>query len=311
MSTTLQQVLNIAYSIISQGQQSSAYPTETLISFINKAQNDICYGNIVDLQTGERLVKQSLTFLEANKFYTTYQYSTLTDDASIGDDLVCTNTFPTAWLLWINGDIISYSSNDGTTISGIPTTGQLSLWFAHKAGTQVHYLDTLPTDFGQLDREFLTIQNSAIRQQMVGIDSRDLASAMSRTGQINNMFTASGYNAWLYSRQYYYSMIRGKYILHMTNQTGNAIDMEYQMAPDMLSSPSELMTIPDAYVLNTVPYMAVAEMLANRGETDEGIRLNHLGFNNIKSMYQFYGSQRVEMMYNQRVGSSTDGFLRI
>jgi hypothetical protein len=102
-------------------------------------------------------------------------------------------------------------------------------------------------------------------------------------------------------------MIRGKYILHLTtNQTGNAIDMEYQMAPTQVANPTDLMTIPDAYVLTTVPYMAVAEMLSNRGETEEGTRLNHLGFNNIKSMYQFYGTQRIEMQYNQRVGSSTD-----
>lgn len=141
----------------------------------------------------------------------------------------------------------------------------------------------------------------------MGIDSRDLSSALSRTGQIYNMFNASGYNAGIYQRQYYYSMIRGKYILHLTtNQTGNAIDMEYQMAPTQVANPTDLMTIPDAYVLTTVPYMAVAEMLSNRGETEEGTRLNHLGFNNIKSMYQFYATQRIEMQYNQRVGSSTD-----
>ena len=69
---------------------------------------------------------------------------------------------------------------------------------------------------------------------------------------------------------------------------------------------TDLCTLPDDYVLNTVPYMAVSEMLANRGEMDEAIKLNNFGFNNIKSMMEFYQTQRTELMYNQRVRTVSD-----
>jgi hypothetical protein len=63
--------------------------------------------------------------------------------------------------------------------------------------------------------------------------------------------------------------------------------------------------------LNTIPYMAAAEILINRGETEEWMRLNNIGFNNIKSMYQFYATQRAELEYNQRVRNSSEWFLNI
>lgn len=66
------------------------------------------------------------------------------------------------------------------------------------------------------------------------------------------------------------------------------VSFEYQKAPTQMVNPTDLITVPDDYSLNTIPYMAVAEMLANRMEMDEAMKLNNFGFNNIKSMYQFY-----------------------
>ena len=78
MAYTLQDVLNICYNIIAQPQDSTAYPVAFMTSLINKAQNDICYGNVVNLSTQERLDKQGLTFLETNTFFAPKPYSTVT-----------------------------------------------------------------------------------------------------------------------------------------------------------------------------------------------------------------------------------------
>jgi hypothetical protein len=80
---TLQDVYNIAYAIIKQPENCTAYPTTLMKSFINKAQNDICYGNVHNLSTNERLEKQALTFLEKNQFYTSHNYTTLTSDCVV------------------------------------------------------------------------------------------------------------------------------------------------------------------------------------------------------------------------------------
>jgi hypothetical protein len=39
---------------------------------------------------------------------------------------------------------------------------------------------------------------------------------------------------------------------------------------------------------------------------DEAIKLNGFAFNNVKSMYEFYATQRAELPYNQRVRTSSD-----
>lgn len=52
--------------------------------------------------------------------------------------------------------------------------------------------------------------------------------------------------------------------------------------------------------------MATAEMLQNRGEGEEAIRLNNFGFQNIKSMYEMYSTKRTELQYNVRIRSVSD-----
>jgi hypothetical protein len=49
-------------------------------------------------------------------------------------------------------------------------------------------------------------------------------------------------------------------------------------------------------------------MMAQRGELDEALKLNNFGFNNIKTMYSFYNTQRNELIYNQRVRTVSDTF---
>lgn len=309
VTKTLQDIYDIAYWIIAQWQDSTAYPTTLMRSFVNKAQNNICYGNIVNLQTNERLEKQALTFLESNSFYQTYAYSTLTVSAVPGNTTIqCNNVFPTAGYLWINGDIIQYTTNDGAMISSIPTSGSLSVKFNHPGGTRVFYLHTLPTDFGQMSRAFLTFNGAYNRQQMIWIDSRDLANPVPTSYLYQ--YLSPNMNTIQRVGESYYTLVRWQYFFPLTGQVNpwSAISFEYQMKPTQLVNESDLVTIPDEYSLNTIPYMAVAEMMANRGEMDEAMKLQNFAFQNIKSMYQFYTTQRTELQYNQRVRTVSDWY---
>lgn len=78
---TLSDIRTACYNIIKQPENCAAYPYAILDTFINKSQNDICYGNVQNLQTNERLDKQALTFLEKVQFYQTHRFSTLAADA--------------------------------------------------------------------------------------------------------------------------------------------------------------------------------------------------------------------------------------
>ena len=294
---TLQDLYDISYWIIAQGQDSTAYPTSLMRSFLNKAQNDICYWNIQNLQTNERLEKQALTFLESTQFYTSHNFTTLSATETVwSTTLDCTSTnLASSGVVWINGAIITYTGNTGTTLTGIPTTGTGSIPFAFIAGTTLYQLDTLPTDFGQVSRAFLTTLNNRTRSQLVSVDSRDLASPV--PGSFVYRFFNQNYvsNVWT-GQEWYYSLLHGQYIFFILPQTtGQPISFEYQKKPTVLVNSYDILTIPDDYSLNTIPYMAVAEMMANRGEMDEAMKLNNFGFQNIKSMYQFYTTQRGEL----------------
>lgn len=310
---TLQDVLDISYSIIAQGQDSTAYPLSFMTSLINKAQNDICYWNVVNLQTNERLEKQALTFLEKNQFYSTKNYTTLSADAVVwATTLNCTNTLDTSGYIWINWALIQYSGNTGTQLTGIPATGQYSIPFAFVWGIQVYQINTLPTDFGQVSRAFLTLNTTKYRTQLVGVDDRDLTSPIPNSSIYRFFFDRSYSNSTGLGMEWYYSLIRGQFVFFLVPQTNNQpISFEYQKAPTQLVNPTDVLTIPDDYSLNTIPYMAVSEMMANRWEMDEAIKLNSFGFNNIKSMFQFYTTQRWELPYNQRVRNSSEWFLNV
>lgn len=310
---TLQDIYDIAYAIIKQPENCSAYPTVLLKSFVNKAQNDICYGNVHNLSTNERLEKQALTFIEQNQFYTTHNYTTLSATATVWwTTLTCTNTLATSGYLWINGNIISYSGNDWTTITWIPNIWDYSIKFAHISWTQVFQLDVLPTDFWQVSRAFITLNTTRVRSKLISVDDRDLNSPTPNS-YLYRFFFDRWYsnNTWLW-QEWYYSIIRWQFILFMVpQQDWQAISFEYQKKPTQLSANTDVLTIPDEYSLNTIPYMAIAEMMANRWEMDEAMKLNNFWFNNIKSMYQFYVTQRWELPYNQRVRTSSDWFLNI
>lgn len=305
----LQDVYNSCYGILSTSQDSKSYPETLMLSFINKAQNDICYGNVVNLQTNERIDKQALTFLEATKFYNSHMWYTLPSDATTGSStLTITNTFSSSGFLWINGNMISYTGNNGTTITGIPTSWQLSIQFNHRGGSQVFQLESLPTDFWQLSRIFYTPASSMVRNELISVDSRDLVNSVPGS-YIYQYFNNYGSN---FTREFYYSMMKGKYVLFLLNQVDNQpVMMDYQVRPTQLENDIDILTIPDDYALSTIPYIATAEMMANRGEMAEAIRLQNFGFQNVKNMYQFYATQRQELMYWNRVRTASDGYMAI
>lgn len=283
-------------------------------SFINKAQNDICYGNLQNPTTNERLDKQGLTFLQKVQFYTTHNYTTLSADAVAGATTLSmvSTSLASSGYIWINGAIISYSGNTGTTLTGIPTTGEYAIPFAFISGTQVYQVDALPTDFGQLSRAFLTMSTTRYRSQLVGIDDRDLASPQPYSAAYRFFFDRSFTNSSGVGMEWYYSLLRGSFVFFLVPQTsGQPVSFEYQKKPTQLSATTDVLTIPDDYSLNTIPYIAVAEMYMNRGESEEGMRLANFGFNNVKSMYQFYATQKGELPFNTRVRTGSDSYLNI
>lgn len=202
------------------------------------------------------------------------------------------------------GTVISYSGKTATQITGIPATGARSIPFAFAGGTRAYVVYALPTDFGQIERILLNIPGTQNRYQLINIDERDLNDPV-QFSQIYNYFR----NTYFTATEYYYSLVGGGQFLFPIIPQMNAYPMQflYQMKPATMTATNDTITIPSPYDLSTLPYLAMAEMMMNRGEADEGSKLYNFGFQNVRNMYQAYGSARKEIQFNRRIRTQKDG----
>ncbi len=267
---TLSDIRTVCYGLIKQSENCAAYPYTLLDPFINKAQNDFCFGNISNLLTKEKLQKQNLEFLNKRTFYTSVARNTLSVAAVAGGTTITmsdSSTFLSSGAVWINGAVVTYAANTGTQL-----TGTSSIQFAFPSGTKVFQLYSLPTDFGQMTQAYYTTGPSGMEIKLMGFDLRDYFEP-----QLNSYIFRYQQDDWnlLNQQELYYSIVDGTYFLPFMPASGNAIRFEYQKSPTQLAATSDIATIPDAYCLNIIPYFATSEMLFNRGEPDIASPLNN------------------------------------
>ena len=305
MSTTktLQDLRNQSYWILKADENSKAYSPMLMDSFINKAQNDICIGNLFNLKTAERLLKPTLNFLAKEAYFKSVQRGTISWAIALWATTIpiaSTTNYLSSGALWIDGMIVTY-----TGITGASFTGCSGVITAMWAGAKLYALFALPSDFWQMTSAYYIPSSGGMQSKMIGIDYRDFKESFL------NRITYSIQTNSLFSGEVYYTIVNGLYFLPFTPQSANNIRFEYQKLPTSFSLVTDIATVPDTYVLNTIPYVAVAEMLFNRWEPDIAIELNNFGYNSVKTMYAFYSSQSVELNYNQRLRTSRDWILNI
>jgi len=163
----------------------------------------------------------------------------------------------------------------------------------------------LPADFGQMTSAYYISAVGGVQRRMIGMDYRDFKESLLN----QTTFQVQRNDSFLNVGEVYYAIVNGVYFLPFVPATGKNIRFEYQKLPTTLINTGDIATIPDTYVLSTVPYLAVSEFLFNRGEPDIGTELNNFGYNNVRTMYSFYSGQQKELNYNQRVRTSRDGML--
>lgn len=303
MSKTLQDIRNIAYSILKTNENASAYPTVLMDSFINKAQNDICIGNLKNLKTLEMLSKPTLGFLAKEVFYKSVQRSTISAPLTTWSDTVTvsdTSPYPSSGAIWIEGMIVSYTSRTATQFTGC--TGVIA---DMPAWSKLLAMYLLPSDFSQMTSAYYITGTAWPQRRMIGMDYRDFKESLLNQTTFQVQRSDSFLNVW----EIYYTIVNGVYFLPFSPWTGFNIRFEYQKLPTTFNLITDLATVPDTYALSTIPYIAVAEMLFNRWEPDIGIELNNFGYSNVKTMYSFYTGQQKELNYNQRVRTARDGLL--
>ena len=309
-TVTLQNIRDITYSIIKQPESAKAYSLTLMDSFINKAQRDICYGSCINLATREELEKQSLSFLNKTQFINTVQYTTTNGNASIWATtliLSSTTNMPTSWLIWIEWDCIRYTWISWSTLTWISAPWNESIKYGWVSWCRVFIMYDLPTDYWQMTSASYDTWPQWMQFRMIWIDYRDIREPWSNS-QLYRVFrddTSQFYN------EYYYTLINDKYFLPFISASNMAIRFEYNIAPTTMVSSTDLATIPDQFSLNTIPYLAVSEMMMNRWEADEWIKLNNFWYKEVKKLYKTYQTKTKELIYWQRIRTASDWFINI
>lgn len=296
---TLQDLYDVFYWILKEDENASQYPTVIAKPFLNKAQNSICDGVLRHPTTKEQIRKPFLNFLNREGFFVSVQYTQVTTAPSIGATTLSVDTtanFATSWAIDINGNIVTYTGVTSTSF-----TGCSNIAFPWQAGSRVSQVYTLPSDFGSPSR---CVYDA--RYELIPIDQRDVVKEFRRIGMIDAIGTA--YNSWnnLVTQGMYW-IIDGTYVAVIPNtESGKSIQLTYQKKATQLSATTDLLTVPDDYSLTTIPYIAVGEMLFNRGEEDRGLELWTIGMNNVKMLYDATNANNKEAIYNVRARTSRD-----
>lgn len=305
-TTTLSSIRTACYNIIKQPENCAAYPYTLLDTFINKAQNDFCYGFLSNLSTKEKMQKQNLPFLNKRTVFTSVARNTNSVALIVSGTTITmsdSSTFASSGAVWVQWQIITYSANSGTVLSGCS-----GITFATAAGAQVRQLYSLPTDYGQMTNAYYTAATNGVEFKMIGFDYRDYMQPQLNTINYN---TYRDDYTYAFQGEFYYTLIDDTYFLPFLPQSGCMIRFEYQKKPTQLVATSDVATIPDDYVLNIIPYFATAEMLYNRGEPDIALQLNNYWFENARNAVRFYQTKQKELIYGQRVRTVSDGQVNI
>ncbi len=304
---TLQDLRNIFYAILKETEDTSAYPLVLADSLLNSAQVKICGGNVTDLNTANKakLEKTTLPFLYSDKYYSSVQDSFLDADTTVwATTLSGTVTdFLSAGSLWINEDVIAYTWNTGTWFTGV--TG---VDFAHLSWSRISQLYALPADYASPVRVVYNNQKA-----LSPVDYRNVYL------QLNNF----KWNFWINSENTnidrfsqgigsFYTIIQGLYLLpFQLSSSERMIHLMYEKIATAMSAGTDLATIPDAYSEQTIPFIAVWEMLYHRGEEARWLQLLNFAYGNILSMYDYYANQWNEILNNQRIKTGQDSYLNI
>lgn len=281
MATTLQQLRDIAYGILREEEDTSAYPLILIDQFINAAELRICNGKVVNPINKEVVKSSQLPFLNKDKFYTNVSPTTLSADIVAWDTTITvtsTTDFPSTGSIFVQGNVITYTGKWATTFTGCTNV----LW-DFISGSEVSIVYTLPTDYWSAIN--LIYDNKYMVPPKLYDDIyEDL-----------NRYKWYNYNSQSYpydntrTVKPFYTIKDNQYLLIYQLNDNKPLKLRYKKLPTEMSISTDTCTIPkDLYAKGTIPYLAVGEMLYNRWEEARAAEIFNFVCWQIKEMYSYY-----------------------
>lgn len=286
MAVTLQDLRNTFYNLIREEEDTSAYPLTLVDLLLNASQQRICMWNIVNPLTKEQLKKWQLPFLQTDKFYTSIQTVYLAANAVVWWTTLTLDTtnLESTGVLFIAWNIIPYTAKTATQV-----TWCSNILFAHLAGSEVTVLYTLPTDYASIIN--VTYDN---KQKLEGKLYDDVFEDLN-SNKRPIYPTNQQYNFTNYSKPFYTIKDDDYIVLWNLNDWNKQIRVRYEKLPTEMTTWASTATITnDIFAKTTIPYIAVWEMLMNRGEESRAAEIINFGIGQIKEMYTYYNQASFE-----------------
>lgn len=114
------------------------------------------------------------------------------------------------------------------------------------------------------------------------------------------------YNSTQVIGRQFYTIKDDQYlIIFNANKTDDMIRMRYEKLPTTLTLTTDTATITnDIFAKGTIPYLAIGELLYNRGEEQRGGELISFGIGQIREMYTFYNNSGYENPSGKQIRSA-------
>lgn len=285
MAVTLQQLKDKAYALLRETESdSSSYDPTLMTELINSAQLRIYAGKVINAFTQDGIRKGGLSFLNVDQFYSNLGKTSLTTDTTVWATTLEADTgnYPTSWALYINGNIVTYTGTTGTEFTGVD-----GVLFAFPAWTPIYFAFALPSDFLSAIQ---VIYNHRFKLQMKRYDDvfEDL-NKIKITGDLRSDRSVFPTDDFIFLAPFYTIKDKAYFIPFNLNNDGDQILLRYEKKPPALSDNADEVVVPDdEWALNTIPYLAVWEMLFNRGEESRASQLLTFAYGQVKEMYNFY-----------------------
>ena len=292
MSKNLSDLRGKCYDILREEENSSAYPYSLVDDLINTAQQRICSGLVVNPLNGMEVNKGQLPFLNREVFYESYGIRYVSGNVNVWDSEIMCNTsgYPAEWYLYIGGNIIKYGGkldDRFTRCEGI--VRNIRGW------EMISYVYEVPSDF-------MNPVNVIINDK-VQIFNKDY----------DDVF--EGLRDFKWRDDYLYERYRGDgkpfyaikddsyLVIYNINVSGVSIRLRYERIVEPMVEPSDECAIKnDIYAMNVIPYLAVGEVMYNRGEEQRGAEIINFGMGQLREMYKFYNKMGIERGTNYRMG---------
>ena len=281
---TLATLETLAYDILREEADSSAYPLTFVDTLLNSAQSRICRGTVINPMNWQAVRKGKLSFLDTSAFYSNVNVTTLSADAVIWAstlDITSTTDYPSSGVIYVNGDIITYTGKTSTQFTGV--TG---IQFAHLAWSQVSIIFSLPTDYSSVTN--ITYANSfKLLPKLYDDIWEDLNGSkwQFRTD-------AQGYRSRA-TIDPFYTIIGDYFLIFNRNNTGDQIHLRYEKKPTAMTANTSVATIPTEDA-PAIAYLAIGELLFNRWEEARAGEILNFAINQIKEMYTHYNNASYE-----------------